>query len=148
MKSSNQLWTFEYPSGQRAQLDNILVRRKWQNSIRDCRPYSSFSSVGSDHRIVSAKVKICFRATKKSPLDPMKAIDWKKVASDKDLSSFYSVRVYNRFQELSPNTNLDSDNIETIYNNLIKANEEVSQAILPKKSKSHKNQQNPMKNFH
>ena len=58
---------------------------------------------------------------------------------DKDLSSFYSVSVYNRFQELSPNTNLDSDNIETIYNNLIKANEEVSQSILPKKPKSHKN---------
>ena len=69
----------------------------------------------------------------------MKAIDWKKVASDKDLSSFYSVSVYNRFQELSPNSNIDSDNIETIYNNLIKANEEVSQSILPKKSKYHKN---------
>ena len=61
------------------------------------------------------------------------------VASDKDLTSFYSVSVYNRFQELSPNTNLDLDNIETIYNNLIQANEEVSQSILPKKPKSHKN---------
>ena len=61
------------------------------------------------------------------------------MASDKDLSSFYSVSVYNRFQELSPNSNIDSDNIENIYNNLIKANEEVSQSILPKKPKSHKN---------
>ena len=61
------------------------------------------------------------------------------MASDKDLSSFYSVSVYNRFQELSPNYNIDSDNIENIYNNLIKANEEVSQSILPKKPKSHKN---------
>ena len=87
MKSKNQLWTFEYPNGQRAQLDHILVRKKWQNSIRDCRPYSYFSSVGSDHRIVSAKVKLSLRVSKKSPPDPMKAIDWKKVANDKDLSS-------------------------------------------------------------
>ena len=56
----------------------------------------------------------------------MKAI-LEKVTSDKDLSSFYSISVYNRFQELSPNSNIDSDNIENIYNNLIKANEEVSQ---------------------
>ena len=61
------------------------------------------------------------------------------MASDKDLSSFYSVSVYNRFQELSPNSNIDSDNIENMYNNLIKANDEVSQSILPKKPKSHKN---------
>ena len=138
MKSKNQLWTFEYPNGQRAQLDHILVRKKWQNSIRDCRPYSSFSSVGSDHRIVSAKVKLSLRVSKKSPPDPMKSIDWKKVANDKDLSSLYTVSVFNRFQELSPDSHLDSDNIESVYNNLIEAHKEVSQAILPKKSKGQK----------
>ena len=47
--------------------------------------------------------------------------------------------MYNCFQELSLNTNIDSDNIENIYNNLIKANEEVSKSIIPKKPKSHKN---------
>ena len=139
MKRKHQLWTFEYPDGHRAQLDYILVRKKWQNSIRDCRSYSSFSTVGSDHRIVSANVKLSLRVSKKTPADPMKSIDWKKVSLDKNLSSEYAVSVYNRFQELSSSCDLDLDNIDSIYNNLIKANEEVALATLPKKPKSNKN---------
>ena len=142
MRCKNKLWTFEYPSGQRAQLDYILVRKKWQNSIRNCRPYSSFSTVGSDHRIVSAHVKLSLRVSKKSPPDPMKSIDWKKVAGDKNLSSLYSVSVYNRFQELSANSQLSPDNIDIIYNSLIDANKEVSQTLLPKKPKQCKNKIN------
>ncbi|XP_063597238.1 uncharacterized protein LOC134773922 [Penaeus indicus] len=86
MKSKNQLWTFEYPNGSRAQLDFILVRKKWQNSIKDCRAYSSFSSVGSDHQIVSAKVKLSFRVSKKPTADPMTAIDWKVVYPNEEVA--------------------------------------------------------------
>ena len=143
MKSKNQLWTFEYPNGTRAQLDFILVRKKWQNSIKDCRAYSSFSSVGSDHRIVSATVKLSFRVSKKLAPDPMKAIDWKAVNRDKTLSSQYTVNVFNRFQELSrydsESTRLDSRNIHLIYGNLMTANEEVALSTLPKKPKSQRN---------
>ena len=78
MKSKHQLWTYQYPNGDRAQLDYILVRKKWQNSVKDCPAYSSFSSVGSDHRIVSAKVKLSFRVSKKTPADPMKQSIGKK----------------------------------------------------------------------
>ena len=138
MKRKHQLWTFEYPNGHRAQLDYILFRRKWQNSIKDCRSFSSFSTVGSDHHIVSAKVKLSLRVSKKTPGDPMKSIDWKKVSLDKKLSSEYAVSVYNRFQELSDGCNLDLDNMDSIYNKLIKANEEVALATLPKKAKSKK----------
>ena len=42
MKPKNQLWTFEYPSGKRAQLDYILFRKKWRNSTKNSRSYSSF----------------------------------------------------------------------------------------------------------
>ena len=59
------LWTFEYPNGGKAQLDYVLIRRKWQNSVKEFRPYSSFSSVGSDHRIVTADVKLSLRVSKK-----------------------------------------------------------------------------------
>ena len=64
----------------------------------------------------------------------MKSIDWKKVSSDKDLSPQYAVNVFNRFQELSSSSHLGSDNIDSIYNNLIVANEEVALSTLPKKS--------------
>ena len=74
MKPKNQLWSFEYPSGRRSQLDYVLFRKKWRNSIRDSRAYSSFSTVCSDHRIVSASVKLSLRSSKKSPPHPMKCM--------------------------------------------------------------------------
>ena len=49
------------------QLDYILVRRKWRNSILNAEPYSTFSSVGSDHRVVSIKVRMSLRVPKPSP---------------------------------------------------------------------------------
>ena len=52
-KPKGKLWTFTYPSGYHEQLDFILVRTKWKNSIRNIEAYSSCRSVGSDHRILS-----------------------------------------------------------------------------------------------
>ena len=140
MKPKNQLWTFEYPSGRRAQIDYILFRKKWRNSIKNSRSYSSFSSVGSDHRIVSSSVKLSLRASKKSQPHPMKTIDWKEVSINKDLCKNYSVAVHNRFQALSQNQEVELENLEQSYNNLIKATEEVALEILPKKQKGKKYQ--------
>jgi exonuclease III len=132
MKSKGQLWTFEYPNGDRAQLDYLIFRRKWQNSVRDSRAYSSFSSVGSDHRIISAKVKLSLRVSKKAVAHPMKRIDWKTVSSNHQTSKDFAIRVYNRFTSLST-SEITNDNIEEVYTNLIKSTEEVALATLPKK---------------
>ena len=75
MKSKDQLWTFEYPPGDRAQLYYLIFRKKWKNSVKNSRSYSYSSSVGSDHRIVSSKVKL--DSSKKAKQHPMKLIDWK-----------------------------------------------------------------------
>ena len=75
MKPKGQLWTFEYPSGERAQIDYLIFRKKWRNSVRDSRSYSTFSSVGSDHRVVSATVKLSLRASKRAEPHPVKTID-------------------------------------------------------------------------
>ena len=53
MKPLGLLRSFEYPSGQRAQLDYMIFRKKWKNLVKDTRSYSSVT-VGSDHRIVSS----------------------------------------------------------------------------------------------
>ena len=138
MKSKNQLWTFEYPSGKRAQLDYILFRKKWRNSIQNSRSYSSFSTVGSDHRIVSSYVKLSLRASKKSQPHPMKTIDWKEVSTNKDLCNNYSVTVLNRFQSLTQNNEIELENLEQSYNHLVKATQEVALEMLPKKQKGKK----------
>ena len=32
-------WTWQHPNGSKAQLDHILIKGKWINSLRDCRSY-------------------------------------------------------------------------------------------------------------
>ena len=108
MKPKNQLWSFEYPSGRRSQLDYVLFRKKWRNTTRDSRAYSSFSRVGSDHRIVSASVKLSLRSSKKSSPHPMKCIDWKTVSQNKDLSEKFAIAVHNKFQLLSSNNDVET----------------------------------------
>ena len=48
----------------KAQLDCMLVNRKWINSLMNCEAYSTFEGVSSDHRIVSAKIRLSLRANK------------------------------------------------------------------------------------
>ena len=122
MKPKGQLWTFEYPSGDRAQLDYLIFRKKWKKSVKNSRSYSSFSSVGSDHRIVSSKVKLSLRVSKKAKPHPLKLIDWKTVSSNSTLSKQFSLDVFNKFQSLS-SSEINSDNIEDVYNTLIRSTE-------------------------
>ena len=131
MKKPNKLWTFQHPSGSKSQIDFILVRNKWKNSIRNSQAYSSFSSVGSDHRVVSVNINLSLRSSKKPKSNPMKHIDWNQVYHNSDLRSFYTVEVKNRFDLLSH----PDDSIEKRYENLIDANEHVCLTQLPKKPK-------------
>ena len=121
MKKSNKLWTYQHPSGSRSQIDYILIRNKWKNSVRNAQAYSSFSAVGSDHRVVSIHIYLSLRSSKKPVSNPMKGIDWEFISSDPTLKHTFALEVKNRFDAISdPN-----DNIETMYSNLIKSNEEV-----------------------
>ena len=134
MKPKGQLCTFEYSKGDRAQLDYILFRKKWRNNVKDSRAYSTFSSVGSNHRVVSAILKLSLRVSKKAVSHPMKRIDWKEVSSNNQTSKDFAIQVFNKFQSLSA-TNGDTENVEDVYSNLIKATEEVALATLPKKKR-------------
>ena len=62
----------------------------------------------------------------------MKTIDWKEVSSNTTMFDNFSLEVFNKFQSLA-NSEINSDNIDQVYNNLIKATEEVALATLPKK---------------
>ena len=124
---------FEYPSGKRLQLDYDLFRKKWRNSVNDYHAYSSFNSVCSDHRIVSAHIKLSLRASKKSLPHPMKAIDWKTVSLDKDLSNRFAIEVQNKFQPFLSDHELELENIDEIYSTLSNVTVETATEMLSKK---------------
>ena len=71
-KKSSKLWTFTYPNGVKAQLDYMLINKKWINSAMNAEAYNSFGGVSSDHRIVTSKIRLSLRANKpKLPNTPI-----------------------------------------------------------------------------
>ena len=137
MKPKNQLWTYESPLGIRSQLDYVLFRKKWRNSVHNSRSFSTFT-VSSDHRVVSSTIKLSLRTSKPCKPHHMKCYDWRKVAADKDLSQAFSLEVYNRFCALSDVT-LVENSVEDTYDTLISCTEEVAKEMLPSKQKANKN---------
>ena len=58
------------------------------NSVKNCEAYNSFSSIGSDHRIITAKIKLSLRSNKKRT--KRMTYDW-SVLKNKNTSKAYSI---------------------------------------------------------
>ena len=67
LKRIGKRWTYISPGETKCQLDYILVRRKWKSSLLNAEAYSTFAGVGSDHRIVSARIRLSLRKSKTLP---------------------------------------------------------------------------------
>ena len=91
--------------------------------------YSSFASIGSDHRIVTAKVRLSLRANGKSSPKKIK-YNWKKLATDPELQDRYSVEIKNRFAALCEDSNDEDQSIR--YGCLAQANKETAAKLLPR----------------
>jgi hypothetical protein len=77
------------------QLDYILVRKKWRNSVLNAEPYHRFCTVGSDHRVVSMRVRLSLRVPKPNHKT---RYDWKLFSASHELQEQYTMEVRNRFQ--------------------------------------------------
>jgi len=126
------LWTLTYPNGQRSQLDYILINRKWRNSALNCEPYSSFATVNSDHRIVSAKIRLSLRSHKNKRNAKVK-YDWKKLSNDDTIRNKYDLIVQNRFNALQ--TTKSESTADELYNDIITAHKEAAEQAIPKLTK-------------
>ena len=63
-KKTNKMWTYLSDGTlSKGQIDYILIRRKWKNSLKNTEAYNTFQSLGSDHRVVVCKVRVSFRKT-------------------------------------------------------------------------------------
>lgn len=130
-KRQGKKWTFSYPNQTRAQLDFILVNRKWSNGVTDCQSYNTFDCVGSDHRIVSAKIKLSLRANKvKTTKKPR--FDWSTLRTDSDIRETFHIALSNRYNALQ-SLNTEED-INTAYVNFEKACGEAANECIPLKS--------------
>ena len=127
-KRKGKLWTYlSDMTGTKSQIDYIMVNRKWKNSIKDVEAFNNFSSIGSDHRVLTAKIKLSFRVTPARRKETR--YDW-NVLRDPDLSNQFSVEVKNRYSVLSSST--DNDDITQDYENLLLAHTQAAKELLPK----------------
>ena len=60
-KREGKLWTYPCANNSKAQIDYVLINKKWKNSAINCEAYSSFEGVSSDHRLVTAKIRLSLR---------------------------------------------------------------------------------------
>ena len=133
-KRKCKMWTFIYPNNEKAQLDYILLNKKWKNSAQNCEAYNTFCTVGSDHRIVTAEIKLKLRANKINQQQPK--YNWAKLNEDTDIKEKYTLEVQNRFSILNAEENTQS--AESIYQSITRAHEAAAKETIPLKPKTKK----------
>ena len=101
------------------------------NSIHDCETYSTFPSVGSDHHVVTAKVKLILR-TQSSPFSG-KSYSWMAIKNT-DLNSLCT---------LTEILSTDEETISEIYVPLISENEETVKEMMPRNYNTEKKRESP-----
>lgn len=127
-----RIWTWMHPSGKKAQIDHILIRAKWFNSLRNCRSYSSIE-LDSDHRIVTASIKVSLRRQQPQSIRRMTP-NWSVLTTDTSLQRAYAIKIKNYFDIL---TVADDDSVQSDYDAFIGCFEEANKLIPTKKKRKY-----------
>ena len=137
-KSEGKLWAYTYANNSKAQIDYVLVNKKWKNNAMNCEAYSSFEGVSSDHRIVTAKIRLSLwkNATRTATT---KHYDW--VLLNRDIRDKYVLELRNRFETLQEKTEKGTPN--DVYDNFVNAHQEAAEKCIPTKPRT---EQSPMGN--
>ena len=95
-KREGKLWTYTHVNNSKEQIDYVLINKKWKNSAIIYEAYSSFEGVSSDHRIVTAKIRLSLRKNAKRTATT-KHYDW-AIFNNRDIRDKYVVELRNRFE--------------------------------------------------
>ena len=90
--------------------------------------YNSFCTVGSDHRVVCAQIKLSLRTAKNAR---KVRYDWKQFSNSHQIQEKYTVTVKNRFQELIE----EEDGNGVRYEKFVEANRLAMEECVPLKPK-------------
>ena len=108
-------WSWQHPNGNKAQLNHVILRGKWINSLRNYHCYNTVE-IDSDHRIVTATVKFSLRTTKETPNITM--CNHKAIISNEHVRNKFQLELTNQFEHLYIG---DEDSVQTAYNKLEKS---------------------------
>ena len=91
-KREGKLWTYTYANNSKAQIDYVLINKKWKNSAMNCEAYSSSEGVSSDHRIITTKIRLSLRKNAKRTATT-KHYDW-TLLDNRDIRDKYVLVLY------------------------------------------------------
>ena len=131
-KRKGKLWTYTYANYSKAQIDYVFINKKWKNSAMNCEAYFSFEGASSDHRIVTAKLRLSLRknATRTATT---KHYDW-ALYNNRDIRDKYVLELRNRFEALQEKTGKGTPNDE--YKNFVNAHLEAAATCIPAKPRT------------
>ena len=98
----------------------------------NCKAYSSFEGLSSDHRIVTAKIRLSLRknATRTATT---KHYDW-ALLNNRDFTDKYVLELRNRFETLQEKEEKNTPNDE--YENFVNAHLEAASKCIPTKPRT------------
>ena len=140
---NRRLYTWKSPGDvRRNQIDYIMIRHRFQNSVRQCRTYPG-ADIESDHNPVIAKMNFKLKKIDKTSNSAAKADVTKLMLPE--IQEQYSVKVENRysilFEEITngPNTNETQENLSPEQQwQCLKQSVQDANEILPKVEKRKK----------
>jgi hypothetical protein len=128
--------TWESPNRRdKNQIDHLMINRMWRGSLQDVRVKRG-ADVGSDHHLVTAKIKIKLRRNGPTK-NTTKRFNVKMLREPK-VREVFNLTLRNRFQALSIDDDDDDDNIEERWTLLTKAYSESAQEVIGHRKKSDK----------
>ena len=98
----------------------------------NCEAYSSFEGVSTDHRIVTAKIRLSLRKNAKRTATT-KHYNW-ALLNNRDIRDKYVLELRNRFETLQEKTEKSTPNDE--YENFVNAHLEAAAKCIPTKLKT------------
>ena len=113
-------------------MDYVFINKKWNNSAGNCKAYSSIEGVSSDHRIVTAKIRLNLRKNTTRTTATIH-YDW-ALLNNKHIKDKYVIALRNKFDALQEKTKTHTPNDE--YVNFVNAHLEAAAKCIPTKHRT------------
>ena len=131
-KREGKLWTYTYANNTKEQRNYVFINKKWNNSALNCKAYSSFEGVSSDHRIVTAKIRLSLR---RNTIQTTTTVHYEwSLHNNRDISDKYTLTLRNKFDALEEKTETHTPNDE--YKNFVNAHLEAVAECIPTKQRA------------
>ena len=126
-KREGKLCTYTYANNTKAQIDYVFINEKWNNSAHSCEAYSPFEGVSSDHRIVTAKIRLSQRNNMTRTTTTVH-YDC-SLLNNRDFRYKYALTIRNKIDSLQEKTETHTPNDE--YENFVNALLEAAAECIP-----------------